>query len=242
MADPLSFVASIAAVSTLAGTVVTKGYRYIKAVKDCPEDVRRLIAEVNVLCGVLRRLTILLESRKRRTAASRDPVFHKSNGLDDVSDQESASDSSSESETTVETSPDELEVPDFIHECRRTLEEIQEILNRFARSGGPSTRDSGKTSRFTISRYHSFEPKDLKWPLSSSKTMRLIEALERHKSTCTIALAQDGMIGIHAVLKETKTTNKHLAEIQANQKTMLKLQLDQEEGKSFISPHLACEC
>ncbi len=213
MAEPLSFVASIVAVSTLAGNVATKGYRYLKAVKDCPEDVRRLIAEINVLCGILTRLTILLDSRKRGTTASTDPVFHKSKGLHDVSDQGSASDSSSESDNAAETSTDELEVPDFIHECRRILEEIQDILNKFARSGGSPTRDSGKTSR--LSRLRSFEPKDLKWPLSSKKTVHLIQALERHKSTCTIALAQDGMIGIHAVLKETKLSNNYLAEIRA---------------------------
>ncbi|KAL8895392.1 MAG: hypothetical protein Q9207_008193 [Kuettlingeria erythrocarpa] len=234
MADPLSFVSSIAAVSTLAGTVVSKGYRYIKAVKDCPEDVRKLMAEVNVLCGILNRLTILLQSRKRGTAASKDPVFHRSNGLDDGSDQESASDSSSESENTAETPPDELEVPDFIHECRRTLEEIEAILNKFARPGEPSTPGSGKTSRLSFTRLRSLQPKDLKWPLSSSRTMRLIDALERHKSTCTIALAQDGMIGIHAVLKETKLSNKYLAEIRATQQTMQELQLTQENGESTI--------
>ncbi|KAL8910660.1 MAG: hypothetical protein Q9171_004076 [Xanthocarpia ochracea] len=229
MAEPLSFVASIVAVSTLAGNVVTKGYRYLKAVKDCPEDVRRLIAEVNVLCGILSRLAILLDSRKRGTTASTDPIFHKSKGLDDVSDQGSASDSSSESEYAAGTSTDKLEVPDFIHECRRTLEEVQDILNKFARSGGSPTRDSAKTSR--LSRLRSFEPKDLKWPLSSKKIVHLIQALERHKSTCTIALAQDGMIGIHAVLMETKLSNKYLAEIRATQQTMVELQLKQEEGE-----------
>ena len=70
----------------LAGNIATKGYRYLQSVKDCPEDVRRLIAEVNVLCGILSRLTILLNGRKRGTGASTDPVFHESNGLDDVSD------------------------------------------------------------------------------------------------------------------------------------------------------------
>ncbi|KAL9626289.1 MAG: hypothetical protein Q9204_007424, partial [Flavoplaca sp. TL-2023a] len=235
MADPLSFVASVAAVSTLAGNIATKGYRYLKAVKECPEDVRRLIAEVNVLCGILSRLTILLKGRQQGIGTSKDPVFRKSNGLDDVSDQSSASDSSSESELAAGASTDELEVPDFIHECRRTLEEIQVILNKFAHSGGSPRQDSRKTSR--LPRLRSFEPKDLKWPLSSKKTMDLIQALERHKSTCTIALAQDGMIGIHAVLKETKLSNKYLAEIRANQQTMVELQLTQAQGK-FTSSYL----
>ncbi|CAO1600437.1 hypothetical protein XANCAGTX0491_004126 [Xanthoria calcicola] len=236
MADPLSFVASIVAVSTLAGSIATKGYRYLKAVKDCPEEVRRLIAEVNVLCGMLTRLALLLKGRQPGTGASKDPVFHKSKGLDHVSDQSSASDSSSESEHAAGTSTDELEVPDFIHECHRTLEEIQGILNKFVRSGGSPRRHSGKAS--LLARFRSFEPKDLKWPMSSQKTLQLVQALERHKSTCTIALAQDGMIGIHAVLKETELSNKYLAEIRANQQTMVELQLTQAQGKAlaWLSP------
>ena len=226
MAEPLSFVASIAAVSTLAGSIATKGYRYLKAVKDCPEEVRRLVAEVNVLCGILKRLALLLKGCQPGTGASKDPVFHKSNGLDHVSDQSSASDSSSESEHAAGTSTDELEVPDFIHECHRTLEEIQDILNKFVRS---PRRHSGKTSR--LARLRSFEPKDLKWPLSSPKTVHLIQALERHKTTCIMALTQDGMVRIHAVLKETKLSNKHLAEIRANQQTMVELQLTQAQGE-----------
>ena len=229
MAEPLSFVASIVAVSTLAGSIATKGYRYFKAVKDCPEEVRRLIAEVDVLCGILTRLARRLKGRQPGTGASKDPVFHKSKGLDHVSDQISASDSSSESEHAAGTSTDELEVPDFIHECHRTLEEIQDILNKFVHSDGPLRRDSGKTSR--LARLRSFEPKDFKWPMYSKKTSHLIKELERHKSTCTIALAQDGMIRIHAVLKKTKLSNKYLAEIRANQQTMVELHLTQAQGE-----------
>ncbi|KAL8923170.1 MAG: hypothetical protein Q9208_004733 [Pyrenodesmia sp. 3 TL-2023] len=234
MADPLSFVASIVALSTLAGTVVTKGYRYLKAVKDCPEDVRRLMAEVNVLCGILNRLGILLQSRKPAKDVSKDPAAHDSKKMDHLSNEDPASDSSLDSEDEAETCAKDLEVPDFIHECRRTLDEIQDILNRFAHSDGPSSRNSGKTFRFNASTLRRLEPKDLKWPLSASKTMRLVEALERHKSTCTMALAGDGMVGIHAVLKETKLSNKYLAEIRAKQQKILELHVGQEEGESTI--------
>lgn len=64
MAEPLSLVASVIAVATLAETVVTKGYQYLKVVMDCPQDVRSLMAEVNVLCGVLDRLGKLLQASK----------------------------------------------------------------------------------------------------------------------------------------------------------------------------------
>ncbi|KAL8752376.1 MAG: hypothetical protein Q9184_005755 [Pyrenodesmia sp. 2 TL-2023] len=225
MADPLSFVASIIAVSALAGTVATKGYRYLKAVKDCPENVRRLMAEVNVLCGILNRLGVLLQRRKPSRHVLKDPAAHESNSEDPVTD------SSLDSEDEAETSAKDLEVPNFIHECRRTLDEIQDILNRFAHPDGPSLGNTGKKFRFKSSTLRRLEPKDLKWPLSVSKTTDLIKALERHKSTCTIALAGDGIVGIHTVLKQTKLSNEHLAEIRADQKTMLELQLDLEQGE-----------
>lgn len=61
MADPLSIAASICGIASLAETVVSKGYRYVKAVKDCREDVSRLFLEVKILCGVLDRLGRMLE-------------------------------------------------------------------------------------------------------------------------------------------------------------------------------------
>lgn len=64
MADPLSFVASVIAVTTLASHVVIKGRSYIKAVMNCPHEVRTLMAEVDVLCGILERLTKILEGNK----------------------------------------------------------------------------------------------------------------------------------------------------------------------------------
>ncbi len=63
MAEPLSFLASVVAVASLAGTVATKGYQYLKAVKDCPNEVRSLIVEINILCGILGRLVVLLQDQ-----------------------------------------------------------------------------------------------------------------------------------------------------------------------------------
>lgn len=70
MADPLSFVASVIAIASLAENVVTKGYHYLKAVKDCPSEVRTLMAELNVLSGILGRLKVLLEGDKSRLSAT----------------------------------------------------------------------------------------------------------------------------------------------------------------------------
>ena len=61
MAEPLSFVASLIGVASLAGTIVTKGYHYLRAVKHCSNEVRSLIVETNILCGILDRLVVLLQ-------------------------------------------------------------------------------------------------------------------------------------------------------------------------------------
>ena len=68
--------------------------------------------------------------------------------------------------------------------------------------------------------------------MARSKTLELIGRLERHKATCTIALASTGIAGVHAVLRETELSNGYLAEIRAKQETILKLQLSQEQGVS----------
>ncbi|KAL8990233.1 MAG: hypothetical protein Q9169_008172, partial [Polycauliona sp. 2 TL-2023] len=214
MTDPLSFVASIVAVTTLAETVVTKGYQYLKVAKDCSQDVRRLMAEVNVLCGVLDRLGKFLQDRE--------------------SDNSVLSEHDPDNATPVR----KLGIPDFVHECQKTLGEIQDILQTFSHLSNSSSPTEDETLRSTMSRLRNLKAKDLKWPLSKSKTLELINSLERHKATCTVALAGTGLVDVHSILKETKLSNKHLAEIRAKQETMLKLQLSQEQEKamSWISP------
>ena len=66
MAERLSFVAWVIGVTSLAENVVTKGYLYLKAVKNCPDEVRSLMAESNVLCGILGRLKVLLEGNQSK--------------------------------------------------------------------------------------------------------------------------------------------------------------------------------
>ncbi|KAL8800396.1 MAG: hypothetical protein Q9182_005198 [Xanthomendoza sp. 2 TL-2023] len=225
MAEPISFVASVIAVATLAEAVVTKGYRYLKAVVNCREDVRKLIAEANVLCGILNRLEVLLRSGKSRSATA------TAKGPDDMNGEATGTESDSEIESEVEAPATTLKTPNFIYECQRTLGQIQDILNKFGHTSDPSLQTTQKKRRFSISALRRLEPKDLKWPLSQSKTRELIASLERHKATCTLALAGDGVLGVHSVLKDTQLSNKHLAEIRAKQETLLKLQLNVEEGK-----------
>ncbi|KAH8786249.1 hypothetical protein BGZ57DRAFT_818295, partial [Hyaloscypha finlandica] len=178
MLDGLSFVASIAGLVSLADLVVTKGYRYLKSVKNCEEDVRSLIVEADVLCGVLSRLAKSL--------------------------QENAEGDEASLELALES--------DYVYECQKTLRQINRILvdfdifNRLSRT-------------------------DLKWPLSKSKTTELIERLERHKSTCIMALAADEMSALVQVLGQQKITNQQLAEIMHEQRKADELRLTQEFGE-----------
>ncbi|KAL8677598.1 MAG: hypothetical protein Q9186_005981 [Xanthomendoza sp. 1 TL-2023] len=233
MAEPVSFAASVIAVATLAEIVVTKGYRYLKAVVNCREDVRKLMAEANVLCGILARLAVLLQGRKRRSAVA------SATGPDDTNRESTGLESDSEIEgEEVDTSTVTLNTPNFIYECQRTLGQFQDILNKFGHTSNQSMQTTQQKHRFSITALRRLEPNDLKWPLSQSKTRELIASIERHKATCTLALAGDGVLGVHSVLKDTQLSNKYLAEIRAKQETMLKLQLNSEEEKAlaWLSP------
>jgi hypothetical protein len=64
MFDGLSFAASVVGLVSLADIIVTKGYKYIRSVKDCEEEVRNLIVEADVLCGVLSRLARSLKEKE----------------------------------------------------------------------------------------------------------------------------------------------------------------------------------
>ena len=209
MADPLSFVASIVAVANLAGNVATKGYHYMKAVKNCRDDVRNLILEVNLLCGILDRLAVLLRTETQEY------------GSNDIPD----------SDGRIMAPDRKLETPGFVRECRKILIRIEDILNRFGRENPISPESAGQPSRFSISRLRRLEAKDLKWPLSKSETLQLIGVIERYKSTCTIALAKDGLLGVHAILDEVKNSNRHLAELRARQEVLIELNITQNEGK-----------
>lgn len=219
MAEPISFVASVIGIATLAENIVTKGYRYLKAAQNCSDEVRALIAEVNVLCGVLKRLEVLVQS-------------DEDDAEDHVEDSRQF-DSGDEAEDESNESGKKLQPPGFIYECQKTLVEIEGILNNFGHAGTQPTQSTRTRDlkRGSLSGFRRLEPRDLKWPLARSKTLQLIQALERHKSTCTMALARDGLVDIHTVLEQQKLMNKHLADLRAIQGRMLDLSLNQEQGE-----------
>ena len=234
MAEPLSFVASVIAIATLAGTVATKGRQYIKAVKDCRDDVPKLIAEVNVLCGILERLVVLLGASQATFGALEKALAHGRTSPQHENVEYEGSGASSDCDDETSSAGETLEPPDFIWECQKTLQEIEGILNECGRTSIQSSHFTNEGPRHTFSRLRCLPQRYLKWPLSRSKTKQLFEALERHKITCTIALAKDGLVGIHAVLEQTTVSNKHLAELRAKQEKMLEICITQDQGECSL--------
>ena len=230
MADPLSFVASIIAVTSLAGNVTAKGYQYLKAVKNCPEEAKRLMVEVNILCGILGRLVVLLQSTETNSKGK--PTKEKGSHVDleaiDSEDTESIESSESDSESKITNQA--LEPPDFIYECQKVLDEIENILNSFGPIDNPSSNSNGKGPRLQVSKGRRLDAKDLKWPLAKSKTSQLIATLERHKTTCIIALGKHSLTAVHVVLEQTKISNRHLIELKTKQEKLLEISVTREEG------------
>ena len=127
-----------------------------------------------------------------------------------------------------------LDTPEFIYECRRTLLKIEDILKKFGQGSALSTDTSANSSLVEMPTPRRFKAKDLKWPLKKSKTMQLIETLERHKSTCTIALAENGLVGVHNIFEQTKLSNYYLSDIKAKQEKILELNVTSEQSR-YIS-------
>ncbi|KAL8708811.1 MAG: hypothetical protein Q9220_006372 [cf. Caloplaca sp. 1 TL-2023] len=217
MADPVSFAASVTAIASLAGTIVIKASAYLRAVKSCNNDVRRLFAEVSLLRGVLQSLELLVpkfqDTGKHETG---DFTF------DTASDDErSASDNEA------------LAPPAFIHDCQITLCEIEDALDEFW--GSPASQSSSRSRRsdFSLSRLRKMDMKKLKWPMEQSKTHQLIKVLGRYKATCSLALAGKGIAGIHEVLEQAKISNKILADLRAQQEHFLELSVTRSEEISL---------
>lgn len=74
------------------------------------------------------------------------------------------------------------------------------------------------------------DAKDLRWPLRKSRTIELVGALERHKSTCTLALAENSLVAVHTVLEQTKSSNKSLAMLKEKQEKLLELSITHKQG------------
>jgi uncharacterized protein YoxC len=61
MADVLGVAASVAGLMTIADSIVRKGFKFIKDVKEAEDSVEKLVEEVNNLSGVLHSLNNVVE-------------------------------------------------------------------------------------------------------------------------------------------------------------------------------------
>lgn len=125
---------------------------------------------------------------------------------------------------------------DYVYECQKTLRQINRVLAEFEQKATkkPATKvdeDTATSNKPKKSIFNHLSRAELKWPLSKSKAMELIEQLERHKSTCIMALAADEMSALVEVLGQQKITNQQLAEIMHEQRKAGELRLTQEFGE-----------
>ena len=181
MADIISLAASITALAGLAETVFIKGSKYVKAVKICGEEVRRLIIEINDFCGIISRLGQVLENEEVENKGATIGCG-RSDHIHSVLAE-------------LRTPDIANTVPAYVYECQRTLNEILHILQAFEYKANGLTGLTHEGSSISWP----WKPNltgcafktDLKWPLSKRATMKMLQRLERHKTTCILALSAD---------------------------------------------------
>ena len=86
---------------------------------------------------------------------------------------------------------------EHIFECQQTLEKVNSILEK----DDTSSLDD---------RLLESTRRRLRWPLSKSRTEKLIEEIERHKSTLTLALTADSMTGLLQALSAQSAIRKDI--------------------------------
>ncbi|MCJ1432343.1 hypothetical protein MMC27_001699 [Xylographa pallens] len=220
--DPLSLSVSIAGLATLAQTVVEKGYKYLRAVKDCGKDVRELMVETNVLCGVIDRLAKLAKDNE------------DDEGRDTLNGSLSSYGRSLLADKTVIAT-----IPDYVAACRRTLDEIHDILQKFeteAEKTRLAVNASVDAKALTPKKGNVMallSRADLKWPLSKTRTLSLIQVLERHKSTCSLALSMTEISSMRSVLDQTRAIKDDVIELKADQKKLLQMNMAQEKARKL---------
>jgi len=69
MADPLSIIASIAGLLSLAGPILAEGYAYVASVRDSPNALKQLLCEIGRLEAVLGQIDELARESATNTSA-----------------------------------------------------------------------------------------------------------------------------------------------------------------------------
>jgi uncharacterized protein YoxC len=71
MGDILGVAANITGLMSIADIIVRKGFKFVKDVKEAEDSVRKLVAEVNSLSGVLHSLSNIVERLEEDTSATK---------------------------------------------------------------------------------------------------------------------------------------------------------------------------
>ncbi|KAL9619767.1 MAG: hypothetical protein Q9160_005603 [Pyrenula sp. 1 TL-2023] len=210
MVDPFSFASGVAGLVGLVDLVATKGYKYIQAVKNCDEEVKRLIVELDLFSGVIRRLAKLAEDEEKRNGSN--------------------------AEAALETSY-VYECQAILRQIHKILAAFERrpppkptrgrhLLRK--RSDKSDENDKTRRDPADCAEHESAQSKfeDLKWPPSRGKTVELREQLERQKTACISTQT------INEILKGQELTNDHLAEIKTEQRKLVEMKMAEELGES----------
>jgi len=159
--DPLSAAANMAGLITLASSAVRLCYTYLSTVNDYHREVQAITNEVTQLFGLLHAIQPLLNDG----AESQGPDLL----LLSMTDR---------SQNCVTEAIQPILPADEIDSCKRTLEEITEILGKLKSQDGKSLANITRK---------------LQWPLRRPGLQTFLERLERHKTTFTLVFSARGM-------------------------------------------------
>ena len=88
----------------------------------------------------------------------------------------------------------------YINSCQQTLEKVKDVLDKDKSSSSEEPWDALKYK--------------LRWPFKSNEVKALLEDIERHKATLSVALGADSISGLFRILSGQKELNTTLEGIQ----------------------------
>jgi hypothetical protein len=175
--DPLSLTASIAALIALADTVVTRGTKYYRSVREQPKQVSALVGEIAALSGVLSALRRIVEQKE----ITLDLENTEKNDYREGSALQQLKRGNSQSDIRPAAIPPgvvrEME-PILLQSCQQTLEQCRDILAKMESRPEEPIMNTAKR---------------LRWPFLESEISDILAKIERYKSSFQLAISVDNM-------------------------------------------------
>ena len=175
--DPLSLVASIAGLVTLADVAVTRGMKYCRSVRAAPKEMAEIMEEAFALSGVLSTLKRLLEHNQitemgksvRDNGQKRGVLEHLVDDGDEPPPQY---------ESTIPRGAVGEITPVLLQTCHQTLEQLRDTI--LALEVHSDERIKNVSRR-------------LRWPFKENEIRDLLVKIGRHKSSFQLAISVDNM-------------------------------------------------